>query len=411
MGIVDTFAQTQSLQNNYKTAYEAFKKAEQAYRAMQAEANRDKKELEFNKYQLEELNTLKYRTGEADELEAELRMLENAGDIKVRLNQCLELLSAADDTVNSRLKTVSANLERLASFGENYAILAARVETAYLDLRDVADELEQLEDKVDTDSDRIDAVNSRLSLIFTLQKKHGVRKPEELLKIKSDLQQMVNRQENMDKELKSARDLAKSLLETVRREAKLLTEARLAALPVLEKELSALFVEVGMPNASIRITHSEAPLSPTGTDAVNLLFSANKGVKPQELKNAASGGEFSRLMLCIKFILAGKTLLPTIIFDEIDTGISGEIAIRVGRMMQKMSAKHQLVAITHLPQIAARAKAHYYVYKDHSQDRTVSNMRLLSPDEQVQEIASMISGAVPTEASLSNARELISMKG
>ncbi|MES2389830.1 MAG: DNA repair protein RecN [Bacteroidota bacterium] len=407
LSILDTYGELQSQTSAYRLTYEAWRKADQVFRKLEEESKKDKKELDYNLFQLKELNKAKLVSGEQESLEAELNLLENAEEIRQRLGESVELLDSGEDTVISRLRTVKTNLSRLSEYGENFSKLSERTESVWLELRDIAGELDAIAEGIETDTTRSEEINERLSLLFSLQKKHGVADSEGLIEIRNQLAAQTAGLENMEESIAAAREKADALHLEAKALAETLTNARLAAVPVLQSELIGLFTDVGMPNATIRIDRQAAALSPTGADTIAFLFTANKGMSPRELRNVASGGEFSRLMLCIKYILAGKTHLPTIIFDEIDTGISGETAVKVGRMMERMSQRHQLIAITHLPQIAARASAHYYVYKDHSDVKTVSHIRLLNNKEQVNEIAGMISGTAPTAASLASAEELM----
>ena len=228
-----------------------------------------------------------------------------------------------------------------------------------------------------------------------------------MLAIQADLAAKVGRVLNLDEAIALAKQQVEKTEKALQISATALSQSRLAVLPLIESQITALLLDLGMPNAVLKIEHELIKPSATGINVVNLLFSANKGIKPQPLKNVASGGEFSRLMLAIKYILANKRALPTIVFDEIDTGISGEVAIKVGNMMREMGKGHQIIAITHLHQIAAQGTAHYFVYKDHSSERTVSRMKELSKEERIREIAQMIGGQNPSAAILANASEML----
>ncbi|MCY7358736.1 MAG: DNA repair protein RecN, partial [Rudanella sp.] len=285
--------------------------------------------------------------------------------------------------------------------------LQERAQSTLIELRDLVDEISTEQDSVETDESRAEKVRERLNVLYQLFKKHAVSSVGALLSLQAELQQKVSKVENMDEEMAAAEQAATEARAKTMHSAELLSETRRAVLPDIESEIGALLHDLGMPNASLRINPETGKPSATGIDTVTFMFSANKGIKPQQLKNVASGGEFSRLMLAIKYILASKRSLPTIIFDEIDTGVSGEIAIRMGNMMKDMAHNHQIIAITHLPQIAAQGTRHYFVYKDHSADRTVSRIRQLSFDERVTEIAQMIGGKNPSANTVKNAREIL----
>lgn len=411
IGIVDSYAQNKAHRQAYTQTFTAWKQAEMRLKSLLDQAAQAKKEADYNHFLLDELLAAKLQTNEQEVLEQEQNLLENAEDIKLKLQQAISYLTEGEDApIVPRLKIVQQLLDKLGHFSENYRTLAQRLQACFAEARDIADEIESEEQSIEVDNERIAFVQERLDLIYHLQKKHGAKSTQELLDIQAQLEQKVGLLLSLDEDIAQAEKQTQTLQKQAISIAQTLTETRTAALEPIETELKNLFREVGMPNAAIKIKlEVAASLTPNGADVVTFLFSANKGVAPQELKNVASGGEFSRLMLLIKYILAGKTALPTIIFDEIDTGISGEIAIKVGGIMQQMGKKHQIIAITHLPQIAARGTAHYYVYKDNSGEKTVSKIRQLKPSEQIVEIAQMISGEPPSAASLDHARELLEM--
>ena len=260
------------------------------------------------------------------------------------------------------------------------------------------------------DPAKIEELQERLDLIYILQRKHHVGSNAELLAIQADLEEKVGSVLNLDQEINETRKDLEETQQQLSAEAKLLSQTRQKVLLPFEKELHSLLADLGMPNAKVQIKHTAIPPSGLGTDEVSLLFSANKGGTLQPLTKVASGGEFSRLMLSVKYVLADKMALPTIIFDEIDTGISGEVAIKVGRMMQQMARRHQLISISHLPQIAAQGDAHYFVYKQDLEHRTISNIRKLNDEERIKEIAHMIAGANPSATAFESARELIGIR-
>jgi DNA repair protein RecN (Recombination protein N) len=255
----------------------------------------------------------------------------------------------------------------------------------------------------------MEEINGRLSKIYQLQKKHAVKSNSQLLDLQNDLQAKVDRVSNLDEEVIDKKNQAEKALQELMIKAEALSASRKKAAPKIKSTLEELLREVGMPNATVEIVIKPIQPVSNGIDLVSILFSANKGIAAQELKNSASGGEFSRLMLCIKYLLTSKTALPTIVFDEIDTGISGEIAMKVGKMMQQMAASHQVIAISHLPQIAAKGSAHYFVYKDDSGGKTISKVRRLTEAERIKEIAEMIGGKQPSETAVKNAKELLAV--
>ena len=405
--LLDAYAGNNVLVLNYKDQFKAWKKAEKNWSTLKDGATAAQKELDYHLYLLKELEEARIAEGEQVLLEEELKVLENAEEIKSKLVYAIELLSNSDQAVNTNLKMTVGYLDQLSKFSTQYASLKDRTNSAFIELKDIVAELEDLEGTIEITPEKIEIVSQRLSVIYKLQQKHQVKSVGELLVIEEDLRQKVGAVLNLEDQLMLA---AKEVLlanETLLATGRALSGKRSIALPLMEAELKTLLADLGMKEAYVSIRQETIEPSTNGLDKISFLFTANKGVSPQELKTAASGGEFSRLMLAIKYILADKMAMPTIIFDEIDTGISGEIAIKVGRLMKQMTLKHQIICISHMPQMASQAQAHYYVYKDHSADRTISKVKLLSGEERIKEIAQMIGGDHPSESAFQSARELI----
>jgi DNA repair protein RecN (Recombination protein N) len=409
LGVVDAFAQNTDVLLHYQQTYKAYRKAESNYKKLVTEAQTAAKELDYNKFLLEELLKAKLDNLHQEALEQELEVLENVEQIKEKLATTLQYFTDGEFGITKSLKSVLTQLNSLAHFGENYQNLASRLQSVVIEVQDIVREVESEEENLVTDQERTLALQEQLSLLYTLQKKHSATSVQELVALRDDLDKKVSLVLNLDEELQAAQKAQQKAMEAMKTAAEALSKSRLAVLPLIENAINELLADLGMPNARLQIAHQQITFEPTGNDEVTFLFSANKGKKPETLKNVASGGEFSRLMLCVKYILAGKTALPTIIFDEIDTGISGEVAIKVAKMMKKMSERHQLVVITHLPQMASNGHAHYYVYKDNSTDRTISRIKQLNYDERVHEIAQMIGGAKPSATAYESAKELLAM--
>ncbi|OIN57427.1 DNA repair protein RecN [Arsenicibacter rosenii] len=405
--IVDTYAQDDNLLRVYHHDFQAYRKAQQAYDKLQQEASSMRKEFDYNKFLYKELSKVQLQADEQEQLEQELNVLENAEEIRERLQLASEYLDNPEQSVIDLLKGVVNSLSTVSRLSSQYEPLLERAQSTLIELRDLAGEISDEQDSVETNEERAETIRERLSVIYQLQTKHQVKTVAELLRIQEDLARKVSKVLNLDDELDASRARAEQTRLIMMQSAEVLSAARLAVLKPIEQEISTLLADLGMPNASLHILSEAGKPTMTGIDTVSFLFSANKGIKPQQLKNVASGGEFSRLMMAIKYILASKRSLPTIIFDEIDTGISGEIAIKMGVMMREMAHNHQIIAITHLPQIAGKGTAHYFVYKDHSSDRTVSRIRQLNLDERVQEIAQMIGGNNPSQSTLKHAREIL----
>jgi DNA repair protein RecN (Recombination protein N) len=301
-------------------------------------------------------------------------------------------------------------MDYLAAFSPELNSLKDRLKAVLIELKDIASELEIQEGKVESSNEDLEKIQERLSKIYHLEKKHRVNSIEDLLRIQQELEEKVKQVVDLDDDIeKTGKELLQVGKEMLN-EADKLSQGRKKVFDKIVQELKSLLKDVGIPDASLNIQHEKIDPDKNGIDKISILFSANKGVAPQELKNAASGGEFSRLMLCIKYILANKTSMPTIVFDEIDTGISGEIAIKVGKMMKYMAKNHQVIAISHLPQIAAQGDSHYFVYKDNSSSRAISKIKKLSDEERIKEIAQMIGGEKPSETAIRNAKELLSIQ-
>ncbi len=407
LNLIDIFASNSPLLEIYRRAYQAFTRADSAWRKLQREHREMQQAFDYNTHLLKELNAMPLDDIDQQTLEEELEMLDNAESIKASLNELLELLARSEYAVEGNLKSAGAALGQISGFSQKYAELADRIRSAQIEIADISFEAEKEDASLVLDEERIMLLKEQLDQLYSLQKRHHVNSVEELIKVRDSLKEQVDKVLNFDTELEATRQQLEEARKTVMAEGEKLSAARRGAIVPFVAETDRLLVQLGMPNAQLHILHEVAEPSATGIDHISFLFSANKGVAPDTLRNVASGGEFSRLMLAIKYILAGKTLLPTVVFDEIDTGISGEIAIKMGKMMQEMASRHQLIAISHLPQIAARGDQHYFVYKDDTAERAVSRIRKLDPQERVNEIAQMIGGANPSKVAYQSARELM----
>ena len=410
LAIVDTLASNQALSKKFRAAFNLFKKEEQLYQNLLNDSVALKREYDFDKFLFEELQKAKLVAGEQDQLETELNVNEHAEEVKSKLAESSFQLSSSEPSVLSGLYGASSLLNSISKFSEKYLGLKSRVDSVIIELKDIVSEIEEEGESVSFDPEKIEQLKEKLNLIYSLQKKHNVSSVEALLEIQASLETKLEKVQNLDDEIADAQIRKEQAYKTALTLAEELSLSRKKVVPETELLLISLLQSLGISNASLKITQSEAELSSTGMDEMKILFSANKGIAPQELKNVASGGEFSRLMLSLKYAMATKIALPTIVFDEIDTGVSGEISIKMGKMMKEMSSRHQVVAITHLPQIACQGEAQYFVYKDDTADRTVSKIRRLTRDERVIEIAKMIGGERPTATAISNAKELLGVE-
>ncbi|MDB5239876.1 MAG: repair protein RecN [Spirosoma sp.] len=408
--IVDTYAQDDDMLRHYRSDFQAYRSKKSIYDKLVAEASAMRKEFDYNNFLYEELIKAQLLPDEQETLEQELSILENAEDIKERLQLAHDYLNNSEQSVIDFLKGTVSNLTYISKLSNQYEQLLQRAQSTLIELRDLADEISTEQDHVEIDDARAETIRERLNLIYQLQTKHQALNVAGLIALRDELKRKVSKVLNLDDELAHAKHETETARVQLQTSAETLSAVRRAVIQPIETEIGGLLHDLGMPNASLKIQVDIGKPTPTGIDTISFLFSANKGVKPQQLKNVASGGEFSRLMMAIKYILANKRSLPTIIFDEIDTGVSGEIAIKMGNMMRDMAHNHQIIAITHLHQIAAQGTAHYFVYKDHSAAKTVSRIRKLTFDERVHEISQMIGGKTPSPSAVKNAREILKQR-
>ena len=405
--MIDGYVQNGDLIDKYKIIYKEFKKQEHAYKTLKQQSEELNKESDYNHFLLEELDKAKLNLGELETLEEELQIIEHAEEIKSKLFECQELLENSEYAIIPALQLVNKNISQVSAFAEHFEPLKSRLESCLLELRDLTKEIEDESHKVDFDKSRQEEVQERVGLIYQLLQKHHVNTEIELIEICDDLRLKVNKVLNMDDELSNAKDKMDRLDSELKLVGKNLSKSRTEVFGIFKKELESLLKELAMPFATIDFHHETIEPAENGLDKISILFSANAGVSPDELRNVASGGEFSRLMFCVKYMLIGKTSLPTIIFDEIDSGISGEIAMKMVTMMKEMASRHQVVAITHLPQIAASGDAHYFVFKENINGRSLSKIKALHSREREKEIAKMIGGDPPSNTALENAKELL----
>jgi DNA repair protein RecN (Recombination protein N) len=407
LGLIDAYSQSKNELEAYRIAFKTFKSIQKKRTELANRATELKKEADFNAFQLEELHVLVLRVGEQSELESSQQILENAEEIKLRINEILQLLQDDQLGVMNAIDQINQGMQQLSKLAYVFDPLRARFQSLMLELRDIEENLSDEENKVEVDFEKLDQTRDRLSKIYLLQKKHGLSSIEELMSLERELADKVFEVQNLDEILEKA-DLelteAAKLLQST---GLALRKKRLNSTDAFARELSQLLAGLGMENAKIEIEHHEVVAGILGLDELEILFSANKGTAPQALKKVASGGEFSRLLFAIKYLMADKMELPTLIFDEIDTGISGEVALKMVGMMQDISKKHQVICITHLPQVAGRGDVHYFVYKDNTSEKTISKIKLLSLEERIQELAKMISGVSPSASALESARELV----
>lgn len=407
LSVIDAFSANGEFREGYKNAWHHYLITKEAYEALEHEANVLRQESDFVKFQLEELSKANLIENEQEELEATLKIMEHAEDIKTKFNQLLAQLDRSDISASGILNEARTLLSSLSNYSDHYKKLADRFESVRIELNDIISEAESEEEKIDFDPQKIEEAKERLSLIYQLQQKHRMGSVAELLQLQSELQNKADKTSNLDDELASLKKKLEEATKKLNEKGVALSQSRTKCFKSFCQHMVTLLNELGIPEAQLNVDHQTGTPTASGVDNIELLFSANKGIAVRSLAQVASGGEFSRLMFCIKYLLAEKTSLPTLILDEIDTGISGEIAMRLGKMMKSMAVEHQLLAISHLPQIAAKADYHFYAYKDSKSTKTISQIKRLTQEERIEEIAKMIGGEKPSSLAKENARELI----
>lgn len=409
LSALDAVAGNAGLLGKYGEKYRAYKKSLAALEELKELEAQSKKDLDYFTFQFEELDSLQLKDMEQDELESELKTLENAETIKGGLAKSFQALNGGEENLLSGLNAVKASMLQLSKYNPKVAALAERLSSVAIELQDISAETESLEEEIIYDPNRIQLVNERLDAIYRLQQKHGVRTVMELIVLCEELRTKIDSVASLESQLIFAEKELAENLKLVRETGAVLTEKREEAAPKLSKEIKAMLNELGMPAAQLKVQMeiADEPRD-SGFDKVQFLFTANKGSDPQPLSKVASGGELSRLMLSLKAMLSKGTSLPTIIFDEIDTGISGDIAAKAGAIMHKMGANMQVITITHLPQVASKGDTHLFVYKEEVAKKTVSRIKQLTDKQRIEEIAKMLSAGKPGEAALENAKELLS---
>lgn len=405
---LDNVAQNEYLLQQYKNCFARYKRAHQAWRQLKEDVQQADTEADYNQFLFNELEEAKLQADEQEALEQEQQQLSHAEEIKRALLEGTYALSEREESANSLLRSALQQLKQIERFMPSVAELSERLNTCLIEIKDIADEMSHLETVTLFDQQRLEEVSERLSLIYNLQQKHRVESIEALLLIQDELSNKISTLSDKEEELARLEKESTALKEESASLAQQLSQSRANGIPRVTEAIINTLVEVGMPNSQLQIELSPSDdLKASGQDHVRFLFSANKGQQVQPLNKVASGGELSRLMLSIKALIARTSSLPTIIFDEIDTGISGEVALKVGEVMEKMAQHMQVIAITHLPQIASKGNTHYKVYKEDQSDKTLTNMKVLDERERILEIAQMLSGSSPGEAAIQHARELL----
>lgn len=411
LNVLDLLAHDEAELAAYQKLYNDWRQARQDLEALVARAEQSRADEDYIRFQLEQLEEANLTDGEQEELEQEAEMLAHAEDIKAGLYRAGQALNADEGGVLEALKDCQNTMMGLRSVFAPAGELADRLDSVYIELKDISQEVSDKEEEVEFNPARLDEVNARLNLIYSLQQKHRVDTVKALLSLQESYALQLSAITSSDEDIARLEAQVKELFSQVTAQAQVLTEARTRAAREVERQMAARLVPLGMPNVRFQVEMGvRKEPGGHGADTVNFLFSANKNGVLQNISSVASGGEIARVMLSVKAMIAGAVKLPTIVFDEIDTGVSGEIADRMADIMQEMGDNdRQVISITHLPQIAARGRAHYKVYKEDNEVETNSHIRRLTDDERVEELAHMLSGATLTEAALNNARALLKL--
>jgi len=405
--VVDALAGTTELLQDYRTVYNAYTKSKKELFALELEQQTANTALDYNQFLFDELEEAGLKENELEELDAEIKLLSNAENIKQQLSSIYFELKDSELPIVQQLKSLGSKLHSLEEYHPAIEDLLKRLRIAQVELLDIGDELERIDEGVQYDAERIQVVNDKLSIGYKLLKKHAVNTTNELLSIREILQLKLNEILNIGEAITLKDEEVQELLLRCNDLADVISTKRHQSVKPFTDKVNSLLAQIGMPNAQIKVAVLTDHLNIHGADSIEFLFDANKSGRFEPLSKVASGGELSRIMLCIKSLVAKKLQLPTLIFDEIDTGISGEAAKQVGLIMKDLCRSHQLISITHQPQIAAKANAHYFVYKAIQGDKITTSIRLLNNEERINTIAQMLSGEKPTAAALENAREMV----
>lgn len=408
--VLDAFAGSLETFKEYKTSFSKLTGLKNALRSLQEQESQARKELDYFTFLFSELDGVDVKAGSVKALEEESATLENAESIKSALALSANLINGGEQNLLSGLSQVKQTLQNISKYNKNYEQLFERFNSTYIELKELAGDLENAEEEVNVDPTRLEEVNSALDKLNRLLKKHNASNEEELLKTKSEIEEKLVKFGSLENEIEKTQKQIDQLSQSCLKQAEKLSSLRSKAIVGIEKQVKENLAELSMENAVFKIELTVLPeLGATGIDQVKFIFSANKGGSLSELHKVASGGELSRLMLSLKALLATKKKLPAIIFDEIDTGVSGDVADKIGNILLKMGDAMQVITITHLPQIASKGTHHLFVYKKDDEDKTVSYIRELKNEERVTEIAKMLSTGKPSQSALVNAKELLNM--
>ncbi|MBK7937032.1 MAG: DNA repair protein RecN [Lewinellaceae bacterium] len=406
--MIDALADNALIIKDYQNGFRRYSADKKRLAELVSRSENGAKEMEFLRFQLDELLQAGLLNGEQEQLEDELARLANAEDIKRTYGAAYSHLAESEQNITGQLREIARSMSGTRKFSGQLSALSERLDALVVDLQDIAKDCERISESTEHDPERIAEVQDRLNVMYKLEKKHGVASVAELLGIQENLEQKTGGFTDLGSEIARLEQTIGEQEKQLRNIAATLSERRKAIPPDFEERVHGMLAQLSMPHARLRVDiQPTSGLTPTGADDVQFLFASNVGSRYLPIKDVASGGELSRLTLCTKSLVADAIPLPTLIFDEIDSGISGDVSLKMGLILKELSARHQVVSITHTPQIAARADAHYFVYKKVADNRTVTNIRLLNADERVRSIAVMLSGNPPSDAAVATARELV----
>ena len=408
--MIDALAGNKERLLQYRNVYREYSACQRRLSELLNRNEQSTKEMDFIHFQLEEFNKAELVAGEQETWEEELTRLSHAEDIKRTLGMAFDILTENEQSIVGQMQSLSVALVTIGKYAPKLGEYSDRFAGMIFELREMSNEFEKVADQTDYDPERIQEVQQRLDLIYRLLKKHTVSSVDELLAIQANLEQQLAGFADLGNEIGALRDKIKTQEEQLYRWADELSDRRQAVIPGYEQKVVDMLTQLAMPYAQLKIENRKLDhLGPTGLDELQFLFAANRGSRLQQIKDVASGGEMSRLALVTKSLVASAIPLPTLIFDEIDSGISGDVALKMGNILRNLSNEHQVVTITHSPQVASKADRHYFVFKVDKPDRTITNVRLLSDDDRVRAIAVMLSQSPPSESALVNARELLGL--
>lgn len=408
LNVVDIIAQDDKQLKAYQTEYQTYRKSKQQLENLKEEIAKNRENEEFMRFQFKELDDAHLEEGEQEQLEQESETLSHSEEIKTALYEADNAFSGEDGSILDKLKTATSQLDNIRDVYPDMAEVADRMKSSYIELKDIAQEISGSVDNVDFDPNRLETINSRLDQLYTLQQKFHVESITELIGVRNHISQQLEHIDNGDGDIEEQEKKVAELLAKAEKSAKQLTILRQKSAKQIEAEMKKRLIPLGIPNVRFEISFTPKPLSENGIDKVNFLFSANKSTQLQPVSQVASGGEIARVMLSLKAMISGAVKLPTIIFDEIDTGVSGKIAEKMAEIMAEMgNLERQVISITHLPQIASMGSHHYKVLKEETDQGTISHMKELNEQERIEEIAQMLSGSDITEAALANAKALL----